>query len=504
MPFRRSAPVVLALAVLAAAACDDDPNAPARNFNLTGCPSAGTRLDVNAPIEFVFSGAVAPTSVTSANIVVTNAETGLTVPGSLNLSADGTTISFDPDAPLPFDTELRARVQNVLAAENNLPAPLQVCEILTSEPEITSTPWNAIGPATGTRLFGAALIGPDDGFVLSSNNPLLRRAGDEFQVVYSNPYFAQAYDVAFLDDSDQFGWLTYLDLRGFGPGFGSRLLETTDGAVTFSEKFAVGGQSLNRIFMRRYADPDSVFAVLGGGNIDQASFFKYTTATDAFTATSSFGVTSNVQDVDFGPAAAAAGDTAIGVGASFGVRFDDVDLNPGRIFVSTNGGASWIEATAAGGDETTVASYETTFYMGAAVGPNGTLYVTGGSGTVKQLAPTGTPGQYTVTRILEGRVVNPDPNDPEALMYTDVEFAPDDRQVGWIVGAQRIGVVNGVPQYRGLIFETRDGGATWTRQGVADAPNYGAEFPRLNRIEARSATDVWIVGDGGTVLSYAP
>jgi len=85
-----------------------------------------------------------------------------------------------------------------------------------------------------------------------------------------------------------------------------------------------------------------------------------------------------------------------------------------------------------------------------------------------------------------------------------VQFAPDDQSVGWIVGAQRIGVVNGVPQYRGIIFETRDGGATWTRQGVADAPNYGAEFPRLNRIEARSATDVWIVGDGGTVLSYAP
>jgi hypothetical protein len=502
VPFRRTAPVGLALAVLAAAACDDDPNAPARNFSLVGCPSEGVRLDVNAPIAFEFSHAVSPSSVSSANIVVTNAETGLTVPGSLNLSPDGTTITFDPDAPLPFDTELRVRVQNVLAAENNIPAPLEVCELQTQEPEITSTPWMGIGPATGTRLFGAALVGDDDGFVLSSNNPLLRRVGDEFQVVYSNPYFAQAYDVAFLDDNDQFGWLTYLDLRNFG--FGSRLLQTTDGAETFEEIFGVAGQSLNRIFMRRQADPDSIFAVVGGGNIDQASFYKFLPASGTFAGAGTFGLTSNVQDVDFGPAGAAAGDTTIGVGVSFGVRFDDVDLNPGRIFVSSNGGAAWSEAAGTGGTETTVATYNTTFYMGAAVGPGGTLFVTGGSGTVKRLAPTGTPGQYAVTRILENRIANPDSLDPEALMFTDVEFAPDDRQVGWIVGAQRIGIANGVPQYRGIILETRDGGTTWTRQGVADAPDYGAEFPRLNRIEARSATQVWIVGDGGTVISYAP
>jgi photosystem II stability/assembly factor-like uncharacterized protein len=61
-----------------------------------------------------------------------------------------------------------------------------------------------------------------------------------------------------------------------------------------------------------------------------------------------------------------------------------------------------------------------------------------------------------------------------------------------------------VPRYQGLIFETRDGGTTWTRQGVAGAENYGAEFARLNRIEVFSSSEVWLIGDGGTVLSYEP
>ena len=504
MSFRRSAPVGLALVLLAAAGCDDDPNAPALDFALLGCPAApGTRIDINAPLAFAFNEPVSPNSVSSANVVVTNVETGLAVPGSLNLSQDGTTITFDPDAPLPFDTELRVRVQNVLAAETNTPADLVVCELVTALPEITETPWLPIGPATGTRLFGAALVAPEDGYVISSTNPLLRNEGDLFRVVYSNPYFAQAYDVAFLEGNEQFGWVSYLDIRQVA--FGSSLLQTTDGAETFEEIFAVSFQSINRIFMRRLAgavDEDSVFAVLGGGNIDQASFWKYVPETESFFNAGAFGATSNVSDVDFGPSATSTADTAIGVGASFGVRFDDVDLNPGRVFISTDGGSSWTEAVGAG-DDSTVASFETTYYMGAGVGPGGTLYVTGGSGTVLQLTPAAG-NTYEVTRILEDRVANPDTLDPDALIYTDVEFAPDNRQIGWIVGGQRIGTASGVPQYRGVIFMTRDGGATWTRQGVAGASSYGSDFPRINRIEVLSETDVWLVGDGGVVLSYAP
>jgi photosystem II stability/assembly factor-like uncharacterized protein len=90
------------------------------------------------------------------------------------------------------------------------------------------------------------------------------------------------------------------------------------------------------------------------------------------------------------------------------------------------------------------------------------------------------------------------------LILTDVQFARDNDQRGWVIGAQLIGELGGVPRYQGLIYETRDGGATWTRQGVQGADNYGAGFARLNRIEVFSSSAVWLIGDGGTVLSYEP
>ena len=101
-------------------------------------------------------------------------------------------------------------------------------------------------------------------------------------------------------------------------------------------------------------------------------------------------------------------------------------------------------------------------------------------------------------------MANPDPSDPLSLIFTDVQFAPENDAIGWLIGGQLLGFVGEVPQYRGLIFQTRDGGATWTRQGVREAEEFGALFPRLNRLDVLSATSVWAVGNGGTVLTYQP
>jgi photosystem II stability/assembly factor-like uncharacterized protein len=99
---------------------------------------------------------------------------------------------------------------------------------------------------------------------------------------------------------------------------------------------------------------------------------------------------------------------------------------------------------------------------------------------------------------------SPDGTNPNALLFTDVQFAPDNDLNGWAIGAVQIGIIGGVPRYQGLIYMTRDGGATWHRQGVRGADQFGAEFPRLNRLSVLSSTSVWIVGDGGTVLEYSP
>src|SRR5687768_1727209 len=116
--------------VLAVAACDDDPTAPAENFNFAGCPT-GT-LDVNAPIALNFTSGVLPSTVTGANVVVTNANTGFEVPGSLALSAGGNQVIFTPSSPLPFGTALSIRVQNIVSASGASASGVTVCTALTA------------------------------------------------------------------------------------------------------------------------------------------------------------------------------------------------------------------------------------------------------------------------------------------------------------------------------------------------------------------------------------
>ena len=104
--------LMAAVAVLAIAACDDDPNAPVTTLTVA-CPASAGQ-GVNSPISLTFSGPIATSTATGGNVVVTNAETGLEIPGSLAVSG-GNTIVFTPSSPLPFSTDIRVRVQNVLA-----------------------------------------------------------------------------------------------------------------------------------------------------------------------------------------------------------------------------------------------------------------------------------------------------------------------------------------------------------------------------------------------------
>jgi photosystem II stability/assembly factor-like uncharacterized protein len=173
--------------------------------------------------------------------------------------------------------------------------------------------------------------------------------------------------------------------------------------------------------------------------------------------------------------------------------------------VTYNGGATWDSVPGSRAATTTVN------YSGVAIRANGSeIFVAGGGGTLRRFNKTGALA-YTITEypLSAFGVTNPDVTNPDALIFTDVEFSPADQQKGWLIGARLEGFVNGAPRYSGLIFETRDGGRTWTRQGVKDADNFGAEFPRLNRISVLSSliggkTVAFIAGQDGTVLRYAP
>jgi photosystem II stability/assembly factor-like uncharacterized protein len=208
----------------------------------------------------------------------------------------------------------------------------------------------------------------------------------------------------------------------------------------------------------------------------------------AATQTTPFLFTAAVADIDY-----SANDTVHGAAVTNGTPLSLPPSIPGRIWTTSDGGTTWTELAGFATSDRVVT------YNGVARRSNGDIFAVGGLGLAIRINASG-----SADTLLRGAVVVPDTTDYRTLVYTDVEFAKDNDLRGWIIGARQTGIVGGVPQYQGLIFQTDDGGATWVRQGVKGGPNFGAEFPRLNRISVLDQNHVWLVGDGGTVLQYTP
>lgn len=474
--------MALSLGALISTACDRDPTQPAVNLALTACPSGA--LPVNAPITLAFTADLLPSAVTSANVVVTDAKTGFEIPGSVQLAAgNARQVVFTPSSTLPFDASLRIRVQNLLSTQGGAGVPVTVCEIRTELPPIRELFWQTLPSASGSTLSGVSLVEPTYAYVTAISNTLFRYADTASATAIAfPPYYAAANDVSFVTRDHGFVAVSQTRARS------SYILETTDGGATFDSVGAVSISGINRVYFRPIPDASQPFGVAAGGQtFSPALFMKYQPSTRSF-VTVSYSNAGGVSDVDF------ARDTLKGAAATLGVGIGSRAVR-GAVFVSSDGGTNWQEVPGARASDSVIT------YRGVAVKSTGEIFVVGGNGYVARITPSGS-GSYSVTRVMLP-LVNPNPANPFAFLLSDVQFAPMNDQVGWIVGAIQSGVVNGVPRFEGVIFMTRDGGTTWTRQGIKDAANYGAEFPRLSRIDVLSETSAWAVGDAGTVIRYA-
>ncbi|MDB4909175.1 MAG: Photosynthesis system assembly factor [Gemmatimonadetes bacterium] len=481
----RTRPLALfALAALAGlAACDNDPTVPTEAFALQACPSG--RLNVNEPILLNFSVPVLPSSVTGANVVVTDATTGIEVPGTVALASNGTQVRFTPSSRLQFDKPLQVRVQNLLSVATSTQLPVTLCVTSTALPPITELFWQRLPNAGGDILRGVSLVGPDEGYVMSELGVLFKRkAGSDFLVQYKSPYFSAGFDVAFANATRGIATFDQFRVRR------ATIMQTLDGGLNFDSLGFINQQTAQRIYFKDAGQATGPFSVIGGGNTGQAIFAKFHPENNTFTLFTD-NSTGYPNDVDF-----AAGDTTKGASATNGIKVGTFDVR-GEVFTSSNGGATWTVIPGS------AASAQTQTYFGVAVRKNGDVFVSGGSGYFARWTKSAA-GTWSSTPLLVNAVTNPDVTNPLALVYTDVQFAPDNDLVGWVIGAQLVGLIGDVPRYQGLIFMTRDGGATWTRQGVKGAENYGAEFPRLNRMSVFSSSAAWLVGDAGVVFRYNP
>jgi len=473
-----------ALAAGVLAACDKDPAAPTGVLTLT-CPTGN--LATNASIALNFSLPLRASTVSPANIVVTNATTGIEIPGALLLSASGTQVVFAPSSQLPFGTVLGIRAQNLVSADGSVPMSVVVCNVLTEPPPIAEVVWTRLDSPTGTDLSGASLFAPDSGWVSSLAVPMYRRVGTGWDVRFNQPYFVRTSDVRFV--SAQHGYGAHLDQRQGR----SVITQSQDGGFNFDTVFTRAGRDVRRLWIDSVNSNGKLFGVAGGGSATSAMLLKMNPTNSTFTEVFTMGSTASVADISF-----ARNDTTTGFAVSSGAFFLSIPplVLPGRLFRTTNGGSTWAEVPNSQADTTNVIVYRGVARRGS---PSGDVFVTGGNGFVGRF-----PGGNAPVQKINLGIASRDTNTYTALIYNDVEFAPDNDLYGWIVGAQLLGIENGVPRYQGLIFRTRDGGVTWVRQGVIGAEDYGALFPPLNRLVVYSSTEVWAVGDAGTVISLNP
>lgn len=471
--------------VVVAASCDKDPTRPSGVLALVACPTGP--LGVNNPIPLSFTEDVSASSVSSANIVVTDANTGFEIPGSVRLAAgNARQVIFTPSQQLAYDQPVRIRVQNLLAAGSLASLNVTVCNLQTELPPIRELYWRALPSAGGNDLVGVSLVSPTKGFITALGDRIFRyddtSATAGTTTLPLPPYYGSSNDAAFV--SATHGFAAVGDQRNFR----GVLLETLDGGITYDTLFSVDRLSLFRTYFRPIPNADTPFGVVAGGSSFSPAFFaKYHPATKSFTSTS-FSATAGVHDVDF------SNDTTLGAAVTLGIKLGTRSVF-GAVFTSKDGGSTWQEVAGSRASDSVVV------YRGVAVLPNGVIWITGGNGYVAKLTPGAT--GYSIQRVTLPGLTSLNPADPYALIYHDVQFAPGSTQQGWIVGARQVGTVAGVPRYEGIIFATRDGGQTWIRQGVGGAPNYGAEFPALQRLDVLSANVAWIAGDGGAVLRYA-
>ena len=159
--------------VVVVASCDKDPTRPAGVLALVACPTGP--LGVNAPIALSFTEDVSASSVSSANIVVTDATTGFEIPGSVRLAAGNTRqVIFTPSEQLAYDQPVRIRVQNLLAVGSLAALNVTVCNIQTELPPIRELYWRALPSAGGNDLVGLSLLSPTKGYVTALGDRIFR------------------------------------------------------------------------------------------------------------------------------------------------------------------------------------------------------------------------------------------------------------------------------------------------------------------------------------------
>jgi photosystem II stability/assembly factor-like uncharacterized protein len=475
--------VAVGLATFSFGACDKDSTAPTvHDLTPRLAVAADTVIATQGSIRVVFNGPInQATALDPANFVVTNTCTGLPVAGSLRFSGD--TLIFSPSQALPFLTGLSVRIQGILDQNNQAMRSPVIFFLRTQNPPVSDVSWEQLPSPTNDPISGVSFLDRDFGFINTITGGVYRtdNGGASFAALFKSADISSTRDIrAVSNDSVYMVGATSVGGASLST---TALFRSVDGGQTFQIVFSENQANMFSLSMRER--PGIAPEMVMGGSSGSLAAWRYDQQKDSVSRFGPVGgsVFGNMADLSpDGANAVVDGLQILGPSTAVGVAYR-----------STDGGRNYTPVTLPA---------NTHILRGVGYINNTDAFLLGDTSTVLRVNTT--TGAVTVLGAANGipqTEVDPASGTTIVYFFTRARFAPDDPNVGWIIGT----VVRSTPgqpnAQRGILLITRDGGQTFTRQAVSNAPENGLGFPPLTDIFVLNKNFAVVVGNSGFIAA---
>lgn len=475
--------VVLCLATYTLSGCDKDPNAP-EVVPVTPhlAIAADSIIARQGSIRVLFNGPVnQATALDPGNFTVINTCTGLPVAGSLRFSGD--TLVFTPSQALPFLTGLSVRIQGVLDQNNNaMPEPV-IFQLRTENPPVSDVSWEQVASPTNDQIAGVTFIDRNVGWISTITGGVYRtdNGGASFAAFFKSADVTSTRNIRAVSADS-------LYMVG-APSFGGSTLSATalfrsiDGGRTFQVVFSDDPGNMFSLSVRKRsgAAPEMVM----GGSRGTMAAWRYDQEKDSIARFGPVGNNTAGNMADLSPDGANA--------ALVGIQILGPQTAIGVAYGSTDGGRTYTPIALPA---------NTRILRGVGFVNNTDALLLGDTSTVLRVnVTTGVVTPLGAANGIPQTETDPSTGTTIFYLFAGARFAPDDPNIGWIIGTS-VRRVPGQPDVRrGIILITRDGGQTFTRQAVSNAPENGLGFPELKDIFVLNKDFAVVVGSSGFIAA---
>jgi photosystem II stability/assembly factor-like uncharacterized protein len=474
----------LGLATFSLVGCDKNLSAPEpTNLKPALAIATDSVIPIQGSIRILFSGGPVnqQTALDPGNFVVTNTCNGLPVPGSLRFSGD--TLIFTPSQTLPYLTGLTVRIQGVLDQNKNaMPQPV-IINLRTQNPPVSDVSWQQLTSPTNDFIAGVSWLDTQKGWISTITGGVYRTVdgGSSFTAQFKSADITGTRDIRVVSADS-------LYMVG-SPSFGgtttsaTALFRSIDGGNTFQVVFSKDPANFFSLSVLKRTGAAPVAVI--GGSAGSMTAWRYDQQLDSLAQFGPVGgpVAGNMADISpDGANATLVGFQVVGQQSAIGAAYK-----------SNDGGRTYTQVTLPA---------NTHLLRGTSFINNTDAFLLGDTSTVLRLnTVTGAITPLDSSNGIPQTATDPGTGTVIFYLFTRARFAPDDPNIGWIIGTA-VRRVPGQPDVRrGIILITRDGGQHFTRQAVSNAPETGLGFPELRDIFVLNKNFAVVVGDNGFIAA---